>query len=96
MGFAVSEGFVLMWVLFGLYGFYAAASEGVTKAWVSDLIPGELRGTAIGLITTCVSLATMSGSVLTGVLWDSFGSSVPFLISSIVSVLIALLLIKLK
>ncbi len=94
MGFALSSGFVLMWFLFGLYGFYAAASEGVTKAWVSDLIPGELRGTAIGLITTCISLAAMSGSVLTGVLWDSFGAQVPFVISSIVSALIAFLLLK--
>ncbi|MFH0734968.1 MAG: MFS transporter [bacterium] len=94
MGFALGSSFAMMWVLFALYGLYAAASEGVTKAWVSDLIPGELRGTAIGLITMCISLAAMFGSVLTGVLWDSFGSQIPFVISSVVSVIIAVLLLK--
>ncbi len=88
-GFAVAPDFQMLWGLFILYGIYAASTEGVAKAWVSDLIHDENRGSAIGLLTMLSSFAVMLGSFLTGVLWDKFGSAVPFLVSSIVSLLVA-------
>jgi len=91
-GFAFSKNLIFVFVLFALYGIYAASTEGIAKAWISDLIPDFQRGTAIGLFTTLSSLAVMSGSILTGFLWDKFGSSIPFLISSAASFLIAILL----
>jgi MFS family permease len=92
LGFALLPNFLLIWLFFALYGIYAASTEGVVKAWISDLIPDERRGSAIGLLTMLSSLAMMLGSLLTGVLWDEFGSSVPFLLSAIVSSLIAAIL----
>jgi MFS family permease len=94
-GFGFSQNFILMWFLFALYGIYAAATEGVAKAWVSDLIPDESRGSAIGLLTMLSGFAIMLGSIFTGILWDKFGSSVPFYISSIVSFIIAVILFSL-
>ncbi len=97
LGFALSSGFMFIWILFLVYGFYAGASDGVVKAWISDLIPDNLRGTAIGIITTGISLATMVGSVLAGYLWDLTGGAfLPFILSSIVSFLVALFLLKFK
>ncbi|HEX2869273.1 MAG TPA: MFS transporter [Ignavibacteriales bacterium] len=96
LGFGISESFILMWAFFALYGIYAAATEGVTKAWVSDLIRDENRGSAIGLLTMLSSLAMMLGSVITGELWDLFGSSVPFMITSIVSFVVAVILFFFK
>ncbi|MGE5352708.1 MAG: MFS transporter [Acidobacteriota bacterium] len=95
-GFAVSGSFILMWALFALYGIYAASTEGITKAWISDLIRDENRGSAIGLFTMLSSFAVMAGSLITGILWDRFGSSVPFIISSVVSLLIAFVLFFFK
>ena len=92
-GFAFVHNIDLIWVLFAFYGIYAASTEGVSKAWVSDLIPNEQRGSAIGLLTMLSSFAIMFGSFLTGVLWDQFGSQIPFLISAIISLIIGLLLI---
>jgi MFS family permease len=92
-GFAVNNDSYLIWILFTLYGIYAASTEGVTKAWVSDLVADEFRGTAIGLLTMLAGLAVMFGTLITGVLWDAFGPIIPFLISSIVSFLIVFLLI---
>jgi len=95
-GFAMNQNFYLVWILFALYGIYAASTEGVSKAWVSDLVPDEFRGTAIGLLTMLSSFAVMIGSILAGFLWDSFGANVPFLLSSIVSLIIAIVLISFK
>ena len=88
-GFAILPDIKFIWILFALYGIYAAATEGVSKAWVSDLIPDEQRGSAIGLLTMLTSFAVMLGSFTAGILWDKFGSSVPFLLSAVVSLIIA-------
>jgi MFS family permease len=88
-GFAVAQSIIFIIGLFLLYGIFAACTEGVAKAWVSDLIPDQNRGTAIGLMTMLSSFSTMLGSFLTGLLWDKFGSSLPFLISACISALIA-------
>ncbi|MBT8377727.1 MAG: MFS transporter [Ignavibacteria bacterium] len=92
LGFAFFTEMIFIWLLFTLYGIYSAATEGVSKAWVTDLVPKEWRGSAIGLLTMCSSFAIMIGSFAAGVLWDHFGAVVPFLISSIISFLIAIIL----
>lgn len=94
--FAYNTSQFIVWICFALYGIYASSTEGVAKAWVSDLVESGFRGSAIGLLTSLMSFGILSGSVFTGILWDQFGSSIPFMISSAVSVFVAVLLIKLK
>jgi MFS family permease len=96
LGFALFPDIYFIWVLFALYGIYAASTEGVVKAWVADLIPDEQRGSAIGLLTMLSSLAVMLGSFTAGILWDQFGSFVPFLLSSVVSAIVASVFIVVK
>lgn len=98
LGFALFPGVYVIWILFALYGIYASSTEGVVKAWISDLIPDEQRGSAIGLLTMMMSFAIMIGSFIAGELWDHFGSAVPFLLSSTVSAIAAslFLIIKIK
>lgn len=91
-GFGLTSGIGLIWGLFFFYGVYAAFSEGILKAWVSDLVPDNKRGSAIGLITMLSGFAIMLGSLLTGVLWDKFGAEVPFILSGIVSLVVAVFL----
>ncbi|NWG29074.1 MAG: MFS transporter [Ignavibacteriaceae bacterium] len=88
-GFAFIPDIKIIWLLFAFYGIYAAATEGISKAWVSDLIADEQRGSAIGLLTMLSGFSVMIGSFLTGILWDNFGSAVPFLLSAVVSLFIA-------
>ncbi|MBK7631448.1 MAG: MFS transporter [Ignavibacteriales bacterium] len=92
-GFALAPNINFIWVLFAMYGIYAASTEGVSKAWISDLIPNEQRGSAIGLLTMLSSFAIMFGSFLTGILWDKFGSQTPFLISAIISLIISIIIL---
>lgn len=95
-GFSYNTNSLIVWLLFAFYGIYAASNEGVVKAWVSDLIPHEMLGSAIGLLAMSSSLAMMLGSMTAGILWDSFGSSFPFLVSGIVSAIIGILFLRLK
>jgi MFS family permease len=96
LGFAVFYSFWVTWILFALYGIYASSTEGILKAWISDLIPNYNMGSAIGLINMVSSFAILLGSILAGILWDAFGSSVPFYISAVVSLIVALCLISIK
>ena len=95
-GFALSTEMVFIWILFALYGIYSASTEGISKAWISDLVPDEMRGSAIGLITMLSSFSIMLGSFTAGVLWDSFGSTIPFLLSAVVSLIVGVLILMLK
>lgn len=60
-------------LLFGLYSFYAAATEGVSKAWISNIANKEHTATAIGFYTSFQSLATLIASSLAGLIW--YGAS---------------------
>ena len=79
MGFAV-----VTWhfaVLFGLYALYAAATEGVSKALISNIVQKDKTATAIGFYTSFASIFTMLASSLAGVIWYVFGMKAMFLIS---------------
>lgn len=95
-GFAFINDTFFIWILFAFYGVYSAATEGISKAWVTDLVPDEARGTAIGLLTMLSSFAIMLGSFAAGFLWDEFGSTVPFLLSAVVSLIIGLIILAIK
>ncbi len=78
----------LFYVLFGIYGVYMAATEGISKAWVAGLCKKEEVGTAIGLFVALQSIALMIASALAGLLWTFYGASVTFLLTAIMSVLV--------
>jgi MFS family permease len=95
-GFAFINETFFIWIFFAFYGLYAAATEGVSKAWISDLVPDEMRGSAIGLMTMLSSFAIMLGSITAGFLWDQFGAIVPFLISAVVSLIVGIVVLSVK
>lgn len=67
------------WVLFVLYGVYAAANEGVAKAFVTDLVPREVRGTALGWFNGMIGFAALPANVIGGWLWGVAGSPSTFM-----------------
>jgi MFS family permease len=75
------------YVIFFLYGVYAAATEGISKAWISNITKKEDTATAIGTYSAFQSICTMLASSLAGVLWYSFGSTTTFLVSGIMVLL---------
>ena len=67
---------------FFLYGLYSAATEGITKAWISNIAHDKNTATAIGFYTSCQSICTLFASIIAGALWSSFGSYFTFIISA--------------
>jgi len=90
LGFAVIGKPSCLWLLFGIYGFYSAFTEGIEKAYVSDIAPAELRGTLIGLHATLVGVGLLPASLIAGGLWQAFGAPVPFYFGGVLGVLAAI------
>ncbi|ULQ52484.1 MFS transporter [Flavihumibacter fluvii] len=77
-GFTFNHSTLGLYLLFGLYGIYAAATEGVSKAWISNLVPLNQTGTAIGLYTSCQSICALLSSTVAGLIWASSGATYTF------------------
>lgn len=68
-------------ILFGLYSFYASATEGISKAWISNLAQKEHTATAIGFYNSFQSLAALLASSIAGIIWYGFSPSTMFIIA---------------
>ena len=73
--------------LFGLYGLYSALTEGVEKAFVSDIAPETIRGSLIGLHATLTGIGLLPASLIFGLLWSIFGFRVPFFFGGVMGIL---------
>jgi MFS family permease len=92
LGFSLSRGPKLVWVLFAVYGTYYALTEGVLRAWIADLVPSASRGSVYGVFNWLAGVAAFPASVLAGWLWRHYSPSTPFFVSALLSFIAALLL----
>lgn len=79
IGFAFANKAYQTWLLFCAYGVFFGLTEGVEKAFVSDLVPSELRGTAFGMYNFVIGLAALPASLIFGFLWQIFNPKLAFL-----------------
>jgi len=84
-GMAHAGGWSWYLLLFFLYGLYAAATEGITKAWISNIVPPTETATAIGTYTALQSICTLLASTLTGWIWTEYNATAAFLITAAMS-----------
>ncbi|MDD5360882.1 MAG: MFS transporter [Ignavibacteria bacterium] len=89
-GMAMSPSLLIIFALFFLYGIYAATTESVSKAWISNISKKDDTATAIGFYTGFGSIFTMLASIIAGFLWNQFNPQAAFFVSSIGAVLTAL------
>ncbi len=78
--------------LFLLYGLYAAATEGVSKAWISNITDKQQVATAIGTYAALQSLCALVASTLAGLLWYGFGAAVAFTVTGVAAIVVAIYL----
>ena len=88
-GFGIGSGIVFYAILFSLYGIYAAMSEGISKAWITNLVPASESATAVGTLAAFQSICAMLASAIGGLIWYSFGAWYMFVLTGIVTILVA-------
>jgi len=71
--------FVALVFVFILYGVFFGMIDGVQRAFVVDLAPADLKGTALGTFYTATGLIALPGGYIAGKLWTVFSPQATFL-----------------
>lgn len=79
-------------ILFTLYAVYYAFTEGAQKAFVADVVPSHLRGSAYGLFNFSVGIAALPASIGFGIIYNAFGGAAAFSTGAAIAFISMLLL----
>jgi MFS family permease len=88
--FAWSATAMLLFGAFFLYGLYGAATEGISKAWITNLAAKTSTATAVGFYTSCQSICSLLASIIAGLIWTSINNRAPFFVTAVIAVIVAL------
>lgn len=91
-GFGMVDNKVMILLLFALYGLYSAATDGIQKALVSDLIGKNNRGTGLGIYNSIIGITLLPASLIAGILYDKVNSSAPFYFGSAIALIASILM----
>jgi len=92
-GFGITRNLHLIFMLFAMYGLYSAMTDGIQKAFISDIIDKNKKGTGLGLYNALLGVTLLPASFIAGLLYDHINSSVPFYFGACTAVLSAILLV---
>jgi len=96
LGFAFNTNLYVFLGLFFLYGLYASATEGVSKAWISNISDKKDTATAIGTFSALQSICTMVASSMAGIIWYTMGAKILFIMSGVMTLVVMVYLGRLK
>jgi len=82
-----------LWILFPIYGIYIAATDGVSKAYISEFIVEKESGTFFGLHQMLLAIGGFLASFIGGILWNVISPSATFWYGSIMAIFALLLFI---
>jgi MFS family permease len=88
LGMGLSQNIYVIIGVFLLYGIYAAATEGIAKAWISNMAKKEDTATAIGTYSGFQSICSMLASTIAGLIWYNVGASASFIITAIATIFV--------
>ena len=89
-GFAFDPSITTIFILFAIYGVFSAATDGVSKAWITNIAHDKNTATAVGFYTSCQSICTLGASTIAGFIWENVGSAYTFSITSGIALLVML------
>ncbi len=81
-GMAMADTSAEVFFLFGLYGIYAAATEGVTKALISTIIPRDQTAGALGFYAGWQSICLLIASAVAGLVWTAVDPAAALLLGA--------------
>jgi MFS family permease len=80
---AIASGKEMIYGAFLLYGLFPSFTDGVSKAWISNITPKEYTATALGFFTGVNSVFVLISSALAGLIWNIAGPAFVFVFSSL-------------
>jgi MFS family permease len=89
-GMGLTTNLYAIFALFFGYGIYAAATEGISKAWITNISKEKDTATAVGTYSAFQSIVAMIASVMAGLLWFYFGASVTFFVTAFAILLVVI------
>jgi MFS family permease len=72
--------------VFILYGVFFGFIDGVQRAFVVDLAPPDIKGTALGTFHTATGVIALPAGFIAGILWDTFSPQATFLFALALSI----------
>ncbi|MCB0956897.1 MAG: MFS transporter [Ilumatobacter sp.] len=88
LGLGLSTSQVAVWVFMPLYGAYAALTDGVARAWVSQLAGDQARSYALGVHGAVTGVGLLVAGLWAGLAWGPAGR-LPLTISGGVAAVVA-------
>lgn len=95
-GIGLSNNSYVIIGLFFLYGLYSAATEGISKAWISNISDKADTATAIGTYAGFQSICAMIASTIAGLIWYNFGAEATFILTGSITLFLVFYFIRLK
>lgn len=95
-GIAVASTPPVFFMLFLIYGLYAATTEGISKAWISNISEKKDIATAIGTYSAFQSILTILASSATGIIWHIYGASYALGITAMAALIIGVYFMSLR
>lgn len=92
-GFGVTTQIGALIALFALYGLYSAATDSIQKAFISDIVDTNKKGTALGIYNAMLGVTLLPASLIAGVMYDRINARVPFFFGAATAVVAAVLMI---
>jgi MFS family permease len=96
LGLLVTSSFYGILLFFIIYGIFYAMIDGTQRAFVVDLAPQHLKGTALGVFHTAIGLVALPGGYIAGLLWDKVSPEATFGYGLILAIVSAVLLLFVK
>jgi MFS family permease len=92
-GFGVTTSTGAIIALFATYGLYSAATDGIQKAFISDMVGKNKKGTGLGIYNALLGITLLPASIIAGFLYDKVNSAVPFYFGAATATISAVLML---
>jgi MFS family permease len=73
-------------VLMILYGIFGAVNDGISKTWISLIVPKEEKGAALGFFAGGSSISLLLASLIGGIVWSIAGAWAMFAVTAVLTV----------
>ncbi len=91
--FGINQSTAWLWFLFALYGVYMALTEGISKAYITQIASSEVIATSFGAYQTIIGTCTFFSSLIAGLLWTRINPGAPFIFGAVLAVVAGIIFV---